>query len=54
MALPLTAVPAHARWAIVEVDMIRVSAGTDNDGYADNISFVLLPEPAVWLPLARR
>jgi len=54
MTLPLTVVPAHARWASVEVDMIRVSAGTDNDGYADNISFVLLPEPAVWLPLARR
>jgi len=48
-------VPAHAHWVYLEIDLTRVSAvGPYNDGYADNVSLILLPRAALFLPLVRR
>ncbi len=44
-------VPAGTVWAEVDVTMTRVSlAGPYNDGYADNLSLVLLPSHPLFLP----
>jgi hypothetical protein len=43
-------VPAGTRTIVVELLMTRFD-GTDNDGYADNLSLVLVPEPATLLLL---
>ncbi len=47
-------VPVHARFLVISIGLVRVSPGSDNDGCADNIAFVLLPPAAVFLPLVRR
>jgi hypothetical protein len=45
-------VPVGTRFIVIELDMNR-SAGSYNDGYADNLSLVLSP-PKVFLPLVRK
>jgi hypothetical protein len=46
-------VPANARGAYITLTLSRLSTvGPYNDGYADNISLVLLP-PTLFLPVVR-
>jgi hypothetical protein len=43
-------VPAHAREALIEITLTRVF-GSYDDGYVDNVSLMLLPKVALFLPL---
>ncbi len=56
--VPVAGVPAHGWGALLEAapgGALRVSAvGPYNDGYADNVSLILLPRAALFLPLVRR